>query len=223
LIRRDYLLARDFPNFLYGAQPRHNCVFFESISIEKGRFKSEYADWLSQGYEDIDLSAILHRANCLETDPASAFLRAYARLLADGNREAEIGELIIRRERQIKFSRAKLKKPIQEEHTRRNRQKQSGVPLRHTVRMKLPASCLASGRCSRFYRSWKMPSPGRKFMLDDHLVGSIGEVLAAYHYGLELLPTSAQWHDATARDGRMYSSRPCRGQAMLPCAANRNT
>jgi hypothetical protein len=45
--------------------------------------------------------------------------------------------------------------------------------------------------------------PGRKFTLDGHLVGSIGEVLAAYRYGLELLPPSAEGHDARAPDGRM--------------------
>ena len=45
--------------------------------------------------------------------------------------------------------------------------------------------------------------PGRHFTPDGHLVGSIGEVLAAHHYGLELLPASAQTHDATAPDGRL--------------------
>lgn len=45
--------------------------------------------------------------------------------------------------------------------------------------------------------------PGRKFTLDGHLVGSIGEVLAAHHYGLDLLPASAPVHDARASDGRM--------------------
>jgi hypothetical protein len=44
--------------------------------------------------------------------------------------------------------------------------------------------------------------PGRKFTLDGHLVGSIGEVLAAHRYGLELLPSSAERHDARASDGR---------------------
>jgi hypothetical protein len=44
--------------------------------------------------------------------------------------------------------------------------------------------------------------PGRKFTLDGHLVGSIGEVLAAHRYGLELLPPSAERHDARASDGR---------------------
>ena len=28
--------------------------------------------------------------------------------------------------------------------------------------------------------------PGRHFTLDGHLVGSIGEVMAAYYYGIEL-------------------------------------
>ena len=44
--------------------------------------------------------------------------------------------------------------------------------------------------------------PGRKFTPDGHLVGSIGEVIAARMFGLELLPASAPDHDAIARDGR---------------------
>jgi hypothetical protein len=35
------------------------------------------------------------------------------------------------------------------------------------------------------------------------LVGSIGEVLAAHHYGLKLLPASTEGHDAMAEDGRL--------------------
>lgn len=37
--------------------------------------------------------------------------------------------------------------------------------------------------------------PGRHFTLDGHLVGSIGEVLAAYYYGIELYAASAVAHD----------------------------
>ena len=44
--------------------------------------------------------------------------------------------------------------------------------------------------------------PGRKFTPDGHLVGSIGEVIAARMFGLELLPASAPDHDAKADDGR---------------------
>lgn len=45
--------------------------------------------------------------------------------------------------------------------------------------------------------------PGRHFTPDGHLVGSIGEVLAAYHYDLELLPASAVAHDARTKDGKL--------------------
>lgn len=38
--------------------------------------------------------------------------------------------------------------------------------------------------------------PGRHFTPDGHLIGSIGECLAAYHYGLELLPASSRGADA---------------------------
>lgn len=45
--------------------------------------------------------------------------------------------------------------------------------------------------------------PGRLFTLDGHLVGSIGEVLAAHRYGLELLPASTEVHDAKTKDGKL--------------------
>ncbi len=44
--------------------------------------------------------------------------------------------------------------------------------------------------------------PGRKFTLDGHLVGSIGEVVAAYVFDLDLNPASTLGHDAKATDGR---------------------
>ena len=44
--------------------------------------------------------------------------------------------------------------------------------------------------------------PGRLFTPDGHLVGSIGEVLAAHHYGLTLRPSSADGPDAVSRDGK---------------------
>jgi hypothetical protein len=44
--------------------------------------------------------------------------------------------------------------------------------------------------------------PGRRFSLDGHLVGSIGEVLASHFYNLQLLASSSERHDAVARDGR---------------------
>ena len=42
----------------------------------------------------------------------------------------------------------------------------------------------------------------RKFTLDGHLVGSIGEVVAAYAFGLTLYPPGIETHDAEAEDGK---------------------
>ncbi len=44
--------------------------------------------------------------------------------------------------------------------------------------------------------------PGRHFTPDGHLVGSLGEVVAAERYGLKLHPASREGHDAIASDGR---------------------
>ncbi len=43
--------------------------------------------------------------------------------------------------------------------------------------------------------------PGRHFTLDGHLVGSIGEVIASYFYGIELYAASAVAHDGEV-DGK---------------------
>ena len=45
--------------------------------------------------------------------------------------------------------------------------------------------------------------PGRKFSIDGHLLGSLGEVIAAEHYGVTLLPNSYEKHDAKDKQGRM--------------------
>jgi len=54
---------------------------------------------------------------------------------------------------------------------------------------------------SAAWRDLERLFPGRRFTLDGHLVGSIGEVLAAHRYGLSLLPASTQGHDAKAENG----------------------
>ncbi len=52
---------------------------------------------------------------------------------------------------------------------------------------------------------------GRPFTLDGHLVGSIGEVLAAARYGLTLLPPSTPGHDAKACDDRLVQVKATQG------------
>lgn len=44
-------------------------------------------------------------------------------------------------------------------------------------------------------RQLEQEFPGRYFTLDGHLVGSIGEVMAAYYYGIEFYTASVAVHD----------------------------
>ena len=67
------------------------------------------------------------------------------------------------------------------------------------MRIKLPAPV------ADIYRAVEALSaayPGRKFTPDGHLVGSIGEVVAAEALGLTLYPGSHPGHDAFDADGR---------------------
>ena len=53
--------------------------------------------------------------------------------------------------------------------------------------------------------------PGRHFTPDGHMVGSLGEVLAARRYGLNLLSASAERHDAMSQDGRLVQIKATQG------------
>lgn len=55
---------------------------------------------------------------------------------------------------------------------------------------------------------------GRKFTLDGHLVGSIGEVLASYYYDLELLPASTEAHDAITKDNSLVQIKATQGRSI---------
>ncbi|MCX5971857.1 MAG: hypothetical protein NTV14_10230 [Coprothermobacterota bacterium] len=54
--------------------------------------------------------------------------------------------------------------------------------------------------------------PGRRFTLDGHLVGSLGEVVAAYRYNLVLFAASTRTHDAQAPDGRGVQIKVTQGK-----------
>lgn len=55
---------------------------------------------------------------------------------------------------------------------------------------------------------------GRKFTLDGHLVGSIGEVLVSYYYDLKLLPASTETHDAISKDGKLVQIKATQGRSV---------
>lgn len=74
----------------------------------------------------------------------------------------------------------------------------------HEVTRHLDALYSASERLELMFE-------GRKFSLDGHLVGSIGEVIAAYMFALELMPASNLGYDALASDGRQVEIKLTQG------------
>lgn len=56
--------------------------------------------------------------------------------------------------------------------------------------------------------------PGRHFTPDGHMVGSIGEVIAAEEYGLELFEASHPVHDALSPDGRLVQVKATQGRSV---------
>ena len=57
--------------------------------------------------------------------------------------------------------------------------------------------------------------PGRHFTLDGHLVGSIGEVAAAYYYGIKLYPPSAKIHDGEIGGRKVQIKTTQRGSVLI--------
>lgn len=56
--------------------------------------------------------------------------------------------------------------------------------------------------------------PGRHFTPDGHLVGSLGEVWAAYLYGIDLSSASTSKHDGRAPDGRLVQIKATQGDSV---------
>ena len=53
--------------------------------------------------------------------------------------------------------------------------------------------------------------PGRHFTPDGHMIGSIGEVIAAGEYDLELFEASHPVHDAKTKDGKQVQIKATQG------------
>lgn len=57
--------------------------------------------------------------------------------------------------------------------------------------------------------------PGRRFPLDGHLVGSIGEAAAEALFDIQLMPASTAGHDALAADGRAVEIKATYGNSAV--------
>lgn len=56
--------------------------------------------------------------------------------------------------------------------------------------------------------------PGRKFTPDGHMVGSIGEVIASYNYGIILSPASTPIHDGVSLNGTKVQIKATQGKTI---------
>lgn len=110
-LRRDYLLAEAFSRFIYGAHVRYNVIFAagsggagsgKAMEEEFDRWREEF---LSASFQ---LSPILERGRC--NSKLALFCRQFLESVRQGD-EAGMDELITARERAVKGSRAKLRKP----------------------------------------------------------------------------------------------------------------
>jgi len=55
---------------------------------------------------------------------------------------------------------------------------------------------------------------GRHFTPDGHMVGSLGEVLVSYYYGLELMPASCPGYDAVTADGKQVQIKATQSKSV---------
>lgn len=105
-LRRDYLLARGFSRFIYGAHLRYNVIY----SAERDEFmKAEFCAWRQDFLSaPFDLDPILERV----ASGADLINFCHAFLDAVNRNDTEaMDDIIVRRERQVKGTRAKLRKP----------------------------------------------------------------------------------------------------------------
>lgn len=107
-LKQDYLLARDFSDFIIGAHIRYNVIFSEYKDEE---MEDEWNLWRNAFISrDFNLDGILSRVSC--GDSTQKFCRVFLALAYENNVKA-IDELIIHREKQVKGDRSKLCKPTE--------------------------------------------------------------------------------------------------------------
>jgi hypothetical protein len=78
-------------------------------------------------------------------------------------------------------------------------------PGNRRARSQIPVDAIPGlvTRLYRLVRQLEQLLPRRRFTPDGHLVGSIGDVVAARRYALQLLPHSSRGHDAKTTEGTL--------------------
>lgn len=106
VMRRDYLLAKDFSDFIIGAHIRYNIIF---SNYQDEEMMDEFISWRTKFVNsDFDLAAVLDRISC--NYATAKFCSDFLDSVYKNDLQA-MDELIIAREKAVKGDRAKLCKP----------------------------------------------------------------------------------------------------------------
>ena len=111
-IKEDYYMARDFSDFIYGANIRYNYILSKGNNedIEDEWTKWYESDFVKYKFKHFDIYAVIKRLD-IRSGSVVRFLNQWKEKLLNGNLE-EIDKLIITREEEIKGKqRAKLTNP----------------------------------------------------------------------------------------------------------------
>ena len=107
-IKNDYMLAKNFADFIIGAHLRYNEIFsnYEDIDAKKA-----FQNWKSSfDFRSFEIESILNRITCNYS--TRKFCEAFHSCVIFNDMTA-VDELIISRERAVKGDRAKLRKPTE--------------------------------------------------------------------------------------------------------------
>lgn len=105
-VREDYLLAKAFSGFIYGAHLRYNIIYSNGTDL---RMAGEFEKWKDEFLASpFDLESVLGNVPC----PASlkGFCREFLDTVLRNDLQA-MDDLIVAREKSIKTTRSKLRKP----------------------------------------------------------------------------------------------------------------
>ncbi len=105
-MRRDYLLAKDFSDFIIGAHIRYNIIF---SNYQDKNMMNEFNSWRNMFLDrNFDLDVVLDRISC--NYPTAKFCKGFLESVYKNDLQT-MDELIIAREKAVKEDRAKLNKP----------------------------------------------------------------------------------------------------------------
>jgi len=105
-IKRDYMLAKNFADFIVGAHLRYNSIFSNNEDVDAG---IAFENWKSIfDFGSFDIAPILNRITC--NSRTRTFCEDFYRC-SIANDMTAVDELIISRELAVKGDRAKLRKP----------------------------------------------------------------------------------------------------------------